>query len=86
MMFNGDLMKKATDGAQGSFLHTIAHSKLRPQQQIDYLFMAALGRRPNSQELQAANALLGARKGDPVAALQDVWWVVLNTNEFILNH
>ena len=26
------------------------------------------------------------RKGDPVAALQDVWWAVLNSNEFIFNH
>ena len=23
---------------------------------------------------------------NPAAALQDVWWAVLNSNEFILNH
>jgi len=33
-----------------------------------------------------ANKLLLARKGDTVAALQDVWWAVLNSNEFIFNH
>jgi hypothetical protein len=26
------------------------------------------------------------RGGDTMAALQDVWWVVLNSNEFIFNH
>ncbi len=33
-----------------------------------------------------ANELLAARKGDTAAALQDVWWALLNSNEFILNH
>jgi len=33
-----------------------------------------------------ATALLGARKGDVAGALQDVWWAVLNSNEFIINH
>jgi hypothetical protein len=29
---------------------------------------------------------MGARKGDAAAALQDIWWAVLNSNEFIINH
>jgi hypothetical protein len=33
-----------------------------------------------------ATARLGARRGDVAAALQDVWWAVLNSNEFIINH
>ena len=37
-------------------------------------------------EIEVANKLLAARKGDVVAALQDIWWAVLNSNEFILNH
>jgi hypothetical protein len=27
-----------------------------------------------------------ARKGDAIGALQDIWWAVLNSNEFIINH
>jgi hypothetical protein len=27
-----------------------------------------------------------ARKGDVAGALQDIWWAVLNSNEFILIH
>jgi hypothetical protein len=86
MMMNGDLIQKATDASKGSFLATLASSNLRPAQQIEYLFLAALARRPSSAELSAANALQAARQGNSTAALQDIWWAVLNSNEFIINH
>ena len=50
------------------------------------LYLSALARKPTANESQLANALLAARGGDGVAALQDIWWVLLNSNEFILNH
>ena len=34
----------------------------------------------------AWGSVLVARKGDTAAALQDIWWAVLNSNEFIFNH
>jgi hypothetical protein len=30
--------------------------------------------------------LLESRKGDRVEALKDLWWVILNSNEFIFVH
>jgi hypothetical protein len=86
MMFNGDLIKSATSTAEGSFLWTIAGSKMNNGQKIRYLFQAALARNPTQSEIQVANRLLIARKGDTKAALQDIWWAVLNSNEFIINH
>lgn len=86
MMFNGDLIKQATNTEKGSFLGQVAASPTRPAEKINYLFMAALQRKPNSYELDVANKLLAARKGDTAAALQDMWWAVLNSNEFIMNH
>jgi hypothetical protein len=86
MMMNGDLIKKATSGEQGSFLWKVANSKLSNQQKIEYLFMAGLARKPRDYELEIANKLLVARRGDAVAALQDMWWAVLNSNAFIMNH
>ena len=35
---------------------------------------------------RSANELLAARGGDVGAALQDIWWALLNSNEFILIH
>jgi len=105
MMFNGDLIKRATSTGSGSFLARVADSSDPATRKIEYLFMAGLARRPSSTELRAANKLVAARakgdgekwkgrkrdaqkeENDPIAAaLQDVWWAILNTNEFILNH
>jgi hypothetical protein len=88
MMFNGDLVRKATSGEKGSFLEQIAvNPKLNYQSRVNYLFVSALGRRANSGEMRfCEGTLLAAHKGDQLKALQDVFWVVLNSNEFILNH
>jgi hypothetical protein len=86
MMFNGDLIKQATSVGKGGFLDRVAASGMSPAQKIDSLYLAALSRTPTAKERQVATALLAARKGDVAAALQDVWWAVLNSNEFIINH
>lgn len=87
MMMNGNLIDKATSAEQGGFLHRVATDpKLNNAARINRLYLAALARRPSPQEITLANELLLARQGDAVAALQDVWWAVLNSNEFILNH
>lgn len=86
MMMNGDLVKKATSIDQGSFLQKVAGSNLRPAEKIDALFMAALSRPPTSAEVDIANKLWAARGGNAAAALQDIFWAALNSNEFILQH
>ncbi|MFT5522717.1 MAG: hypothetical protein ACI9HK_000661 [Pirellulaceae bacterium] len=86
MMFNGALIKEATNVDKGSFLWKVANSTLSPKEKIAYLYSAGLGRAPTSTEVAIANKLYLARKGDSAAALQDVWWAVLNSNEFIMNH
>jgi hypothetical protein len=59
---------------------------MKPAEKIDYLFEAALARKPNSGEVSAANWLMRERGGDSVGALQDIFWAALNSNEFILQH
>jgi hypothetical protein len=86
MMFNGELIKEATSVGKGGFLDKVAASGMSPTQKIDSLYLSALARTPTAKERQVATALLGARKGDVAGALQDVWWAVLNSNEFIINH
>jgi hypothetical protein len=86
MMFNGDLIKVATSTGKGGFLDTVARSGSGTGDRINALYTAALARKPSPREVEMANALLVARKGDAVGALQDIWWAVLNSNEFIINH
>jgi hypothetical protein len=59
---------------------------MNPTQKIHYLFLAGLARKPNTNELAAAQKAWQDRRGDSAEALKDIWWAVLNSNEFILNH
>ncbi len=119
MMFNGEMMKRATSGEAGTFLASVAdNSRLSSADKISYLYMAALARKPSSAELAALEANAngvgpaspttsstngggggrrgpmgmrpapmggGARMGGSTA-YQDLWWSLLNSNEFIINH
>jgi len=61
-----------------------------PSRFLDYLYLAALNRYPTAKE----HALIfdrGKARGagdakNPLASLQDLFWALLNSNEFILNH
>lgn len=54
---------------------------------IEVLFLAALSRKPTASEMKALDQAYQQAGGrDPVAGLQDVFWAILNANEFILNH
>ncbi len=86
-LMNGDLMKRATGDQQGSMLYRVASDmKTDNAAKIRYLYLAALARTPTRQELAISNELLVARRGNVGQALQDIWWALLNTNEFILVH
>lgn len=86
-LMNGELMQRACSTDSGSFLDTIARDgTLSNREKINYLYRAALGRTPTKPEANLCNELLAARDGDVVGTLEDVWWAVLNSNEFILVH
>jgi hypothetical protein len=87
MMMNGELMRQAINIDKGGFLQRIASdARLNNPGKINALYLSALARKPTPSEIASANLLLMARHLDPAAALQDVWWAILNSNEFILNH
>jgi hypothetical protein len=86
-LMNGELMERACSTDSGSFLDKIANDdSLSNREKINYLYRAALGRHPTKPEADMCNELLVKRSGDVVGTLQDVWWAVLNSNEFILVH
>jgi hypothetical protein len=87
MMFNGDLIREATSLDSESFLASLVKDqRLTPDKKVHQLFLAALARQATRDELSMAQNLLMARGGNVGAALQDIWWAVLNSNEFILNY
>jgi len=86
MLFNGDLIREATSVEAGTWLHGMVQNKGSVQEKIQYLYIAGLGRRPRPDEISIAQQLLVARKNDVGGMLQDMWWAILNSNEFIFNH
>ncbi len=88
-MMNGDLMRKATHPSGGNLLDTVVAAKMSFDEKVEHLFLSALSRRPHHRELEAARQLRqsNAKELAPEAtALSDIWWALLNSNEFILDH
>lgn len=87
MMFNGELMERATSGEEGSFLNRIARDdRQKPAAKVQQLYLAALARKATQQEQRMYLDLLAYHKEDELKALQDLWWALLNSNQFILNY
>ena len=86
MLFNGELSKKATSTSKGSFISRIASSGRSPRERLTKLFLSGLARTPTKKEAKVAGQLLVARGGDEKEMLQDMWWAIINSNEFIMQH
>ncbi|MDB4476813.1 DUF1549 and DUF1553 domain-containing protein [Rhodopirellula sp.] len=86
MLFNGDLTKKAISTSGGSFIDRLSKTGKSPRDRVNDLFIAGLARRPSRNEMTIASKLLIARKGKEKDMLQDMWWAILNSNEFIMQH
>ena len=83
MMMNGELTGKAVGGEAGGFLPRVIEETGGDLGEIvDRLFLATLPRYPSSREKQAAAQLL-RRSESPLVGVQDLFWALLNSNEFI---
>lgn len=90
MMMNGDLMEEATSGKPGSFLASVLEQARMQRGSaepyvVQQLYLAALSRPPTKKEMNAAGAFLG-NNPDPIGVMQDLFWALLNSNEFVLVH
>lgn len=86
MMFNGELIQQATSLDKGSWLQQLADSPMKTQEKVNQLFLVGLARKGRQDELAVSAKLLQAREGKVAEMLQDMWWAILNSNEFIINH
>jgi hypothetical protein len=87
-LMNGRHVAAATDLEQSEFLAVVAEAPyLDEAGRIEALFLAALSRSPEEAEMNLffddkTSADPAARK----AALADIFWTLLNSAEFLLNH
>jgi hypothetical protein len=85
MMMNGELMKNAIGDNKGTLLHDVLNDKAKPVDKVKELYLATLSRPPSGREIKTAERILQGA-ASPLEAFQDLYWALLNSNEFILNH
>jgi hypothetical protein len=87
-VMNGKYVAQATDPKQSRVFAAIADAPyLNTAGRIELLFLTALSRRPDDAEQKTITAYLASRKSDNErAALADIFWALLNSAEFVLNH
>jgi hypothetical protein len=87
-LMNGKLIADATDLEKCRTLAKFANEPLDTAQRVEALFLVVLGRKPRPDESARLVKYVdgGGPKKDPKAALTDVFWALLNSAEFALNH
>ena len=60
--------------------------KTPTNQMLDELYLAALSRLPTAKEQTAHAAKRSSRPGERRQALEDLYWGVLSSKEFLFNH
>lgn len=89
-VMNGKYVAVATDPKQSRVFAAIADAPyLNTSGRIELLFLAALSRRPDAAEQQTITRYLASANSNSHnerAALADVFWALLNSAEFVLNH
>lgn len=83
-MMNGQFVTQMTDPETGLLAAVINFPEMQTEERIETLYLAALGRKPRPAELKRLIEHCSTREL-PVA-LSDIFWAILNSSEFLLNH
>lgn len=88
-MMNGEFINAATVPENSRTLRSIVDFPLMNQdERLEALFLAALSRRPTAAERDRCLEVLkqAADSAAEAVAYGDIFWVLLNSSEFLLNH
>ncbi len=86
-LMNGKFVADATSLNRSETLAAVADAPfLDMGQRIETLFLATLSRKPRPAEADRFLQYVNKDKKNPKAALTDVFWALLNSSEFMLNH
>ena len=96
-LMNGSLIEKALELSPGTLLDEVVRRKSDEKEKIRQLCLAVLSRLPSANELAAMRKLVrddspgrgpknSARQFASAEGYQDLFWALLNSNEFALVH
>jgi hypothetical protein len=88
-LMNNQMIANATHPDRSAVLGAVANAPfMTTAGRVEALYLAALSRKPRSDELARFTRYVdsGGAAGDKKKALSDVFWALLNSTEFILNH
>jgi hypothetical protein len=89
MLMNGQFIGDQTDLVKSEVLAAVADVPgWDTKKRVSTLFLTAFARDPTPEELEKFTSYVdrGGAKGDKKQALADVFWVLLNSPEFLFNH
>ena len=82
-LLNGDTVNNKMQ--QGGIVKALLKEGLTPEQIVERLYIATVSRKPNPQELEALSPLY-AEGTNIEQGLEDTFWALLNSREFLFNH
>ncbi|RMG35260.1 MAG: DUF1549 domain-containing protein [Planctomycetota bacterium] len=82
-LLNGDTVNARI--VQGGLVRRRVKEGKSAQEIITELYIRCLSRQPTAKELARLNALL-KEEADPVGVLEDIFWALLNSREFLFIH
>jgi hypothetical protein len=82
-LLNGDTVNAKIQ--QGGLVPKLLKEKKTPEERITELYVRCLARKPSREEIDKIAPTMG-EGADQAQALEDVFWALLNSREFLFNH
>ncbi len=83
---NGDTINKKLE-QKGNRIDQALSSKSEPEKIVEEAYLSALARDPRAEEKEKIVAILNQTKEtEKRAVIEDIYWSILSSNEFLFNH